>query len=126
VRALLAQQFPHTKIFFNPTLVRGQDYYTGTIFEIRHPDLAGSLGGGGRYNRLMEVFGRAGDPGLRRQHRLRTPRAAPAGAQPARCGAAGAQIFMPLFSEELRGPVFALARELRNAALRWMFFPMPA
>ena len=38
---------------FDPTLVRGMGYYTGQIFEVSHPDMAGSLAGGGRYDRLI-------------------------------------------------------------------------
>ena len=43
--------------FFNSSLMRGFDYYTGPVFEFRHPKLSGSLGGGGRYDRLLEKFG---------------------------------------------------------------------
>ena len=41
---------------FDPTLARGLSYYTGAIFEINVPDLAGSLGGGGRYDNLVGMF----------------------------------------------------------------------
>ena len=41
---------------FDPVLARGLGYYTGTIFEISVDDLAGSLGGGGRYDRLIGMF----------------------------------------------------------------------
>lgn len=40
----------------DPTLARGLSYYTGAIMEIRVPDLAGSLGGGGRYDKLIGMF----------------------------------------------------------------------
>jgi histidyl-tRNA synthetase len=40
----------------DPTLARGLSYYTGAIFEINVPDLAGSLGGGGRYDNLVGMF----------------------------------------------------------------------
>jgi histidyl-tRNA synthetase len=40
----------------DPTLARGLSYYTGTIMEINVPDLAGSLGGGGRYDGLIGMF----------------------------------------------------------------------
>jgi histidyl-tRNA synthetase len=43
-------------IEFDPFLVRGMGYYTGTIFEIVHPESAGSLGGGGRYNGMIGRF----------------------------------------------------------------------
>ncbi len=38
---------------FDPTLVRGMGYYTGQVFEIVHPDMSGSLAGGGRYDKLI-------------------------------------------------------------------------
>lgn len=38
---------------FDPTLVRGMGYYTGTIFEIEHPGSTGSIGGGGRYDGMI-------------------------------------------------------------------------
>ncbi|HET9138913.1 ATP phosphoribosyltransferase regulatory subunit, partial [Actinophytocola sp.] len=41
---------------FDPTLVRGMGYYTGQIFEIVHPASAGSVAGGGRYDRLIGRF----------------------------------------------------------------------
>jgi histidyl-tRNA synthetase len=41
---------------FDPFLVRGMGYYTGTIFEIGHPDLPYSLAGGGRYDGMIGRF----------------------------------------------------------------------
>ena len=41
------------RVEFDPTLVRGMGYYTGTIFEIKHADLSYSLGGGGRYDDMI-------------------------------------------------------------------------
>ena len=43
----------------NPRMVRGLDYYTGTTFEFIHPDLGAQsgIGGGGRYDCLMETLG---------------------------------------------------------------------
>jgi histidyl-tRNA synthetase len=38
---------------FDPTLVRGMGYYTGQVFEIMHPDMTGSVAGGGRYDKLI-------------------------------------------------------------------------
>ncbi|WP_438855117.1 histidine--tRNA ligase [Agromyces sp. M3QZ16-3] len=47
---------PGTPVDFDPTLVRGMGYYTGTIFEIAHPDHGYSLGGGGRYDHMIGRF----------------------------------------------------------------------
>ncbi len=43
-------------VVVDATLARGLGYYTGAIFEIAVPDLAGSLGGGGRYDDLVGMF----------------------------------------------------------------------
>ena len=40
-------------LVFDPTLVRGMSYYTGTIFEIAMPEFGGSCGGGGRYDEMI-------------------------------------------------------------------------
>jgi histidyl-tRNA synthetase len=44
------------RIRVDPSLARGLSYYTGAIMEIAVPDLAGSLGGGGRYDGLIGMF----------------------------------------------------------------------
>ena len=41
---------------FDPFLVRGMGYYTGTIFEVAHPEFGYSLGGGGRYDGMIGRF----------------------------------------------------------------------
>ena len=38
---------------FDPTLVRGLGYYTGQVFEVVHPEMSGSVAGGGRYDKLI-------------------------------------------------------------------------
>ena len=43
-------------IAFDPTLVRGMSYYTGTIFEIAMDEFGGSVGGGGRYDEMIGKF----------------------------------------------------------------------
>lgn len=44
------------KMVFDPTLVRGMGYYTGTIFEIVMPELGAACGGGGRYDKMVGNF----------------------------------------------------------------------
>lgn len=53
VNATKAAQF---EVVFDPTLVRGMSYYTGTIFEIAIPEFGGSCGGGGRYDKMVGQF----------------------------------------------------------------------
>ncbi len=43
-------------LVFDPTLVRGQAYYTGTIFEVRMDEFGGSVAGGGRYDKMIGKF----------------------------------------------------------------------
>ncbi len=43
-------------LVFDPTLVRGMGYYTGPIFEIEADGLSSSIGGGGRYDKMIEKF----------------------------------------------------------------------
>lgn len=43
-------------LIFDPTLVRGMGYYTGTIFEIVMPELGAACGGGGRYDKMIGRF----------------------------------------------------------------------
>lgn len=52
-------------LVFDITLARGLDYYTGAIFEVKADEVAmGSIGGGGRYDNLTEVFGVKDIPGI--------------------------------------------------------------
>ncbi len=63
-KILTAMDFDHSKIYFDPTLVRGMAYYTGPIFEVESLDVyrdkkgrkrqVGSICGGGRYDGLVE------------------------------------------------------------------------
>jgi histidyl-tRNA synthetase len=52
----LRAALPGAQLRFDPTLVRGMGYYTGTIFEVAHPDFSYSLGGGGRYDGMIGRF----------------------------------------------------------------------
>jgi len=49
---------------------RGLEYYTGMIFEIYVPDMGIAVGGGGRYDRLIELFGGASTPAVGVAHGL--------------------------------------------------------
>lgn len=56
--AIKAFGVPESAYIFDPTMVRGLDYYTGTIFEtyVKEPKI-GSITGGGRYDNLIKVLG---------------------------------------------------------------------
>jgi histidyl-tRNA synthetase len=53
-----------------PAFARGLEYYTGMIFEVNAPELDVALGGGGRYDQLIEVFGGESTPALGVAHGL--------------------------------------------------------
>lgn len=56
ITAVEATKAAEFKTVFDPTLVRGMSYYTGTIFEIAIPEFGGSCGGGGRYDKMVGQF----------------------------------------------------------------------
>ena len=53
VEATAASKF---QLVFDPTLVRGMSYYTGTIFEIEMAEFGSSVAGGGRYDKMIGKF----------------------------------------------------------------------
>lgn len=56
IDAVEASKTAQFKMVFDPTLVRGMGYYTGTIFEIAMPQLGAACGGGGRYDKMVGRF----------------------------------------------------------------------
>ncbi len=56
IDSVQATQSADFTMVFDPTLVRGMSYYTGTIFEVAMPEFGGSCGGGGRYDGMIGKF----------------------------------------------------------------------
>lgn len=56
VESVKATKGDFFELVFDPTLVRGMSYYTGTIFEIAMPEFGASCGGGGRYDKMIGRF----------------------------------------------------------------------
>lgn len=56
IESVKATKGDYFELVFDPTLVRGMSYYTGTIFEIAMPELGISCGGGGRYDKMVGRF----------------------------------------------------------------------
>ncbi len=56
MESVTAAQDPDFTLVFDPTLVRGMSYYTGTIFEVAMPELGARCGGGGRYDKMVGKF----------------------------------------------------------------------
>lgn len=110
------------------SLARGLSYYTGTIMEINVPDLAGSLGGGGRYDGLIGMFGKEQIPacgfslGLERilvvmEERGMFP--------PEIADSTPADVLVTIWSEETVNESLRLANELRSQGLRVTVYPEP-
>ena len=110
---------------FTPRLARGLSYYTGAIMEVAVPDLAGSLGGGGRYDGLIGMFSGEQIPacgfslGLERILVVMTER----GMFPADVQTSGPDVLVTIFDEHLTGDSLKLAGELRTAGLRVELYP---
>jgi histidyl-tRNA synthetase len=111
---------------FDPTLARGLGYYTGPIFEISCAGLAGSLGGGGRYDNLIGMFGKQQIPavgfslGLERILLVMEERAMfpPLGIGP--------QVLLCRMSDVEAGATIQVATQLRAQGLRVEVFAEPA
>ena len=56
IDSVLATASCEFRLVFDPTLVRGMSYYTGSIFEIKMEELGGSVAGGGRYDEMIGKF----------------------------------------------------------------------
>jgi histidyl-tRNA synthetase len=110
---------------FDPSLARGLSYYTGAIMEIAVPDLAGSLGGGGRYDNLVGMFLGRELPacgfslGLERLLVVMTERQM----FPASVVRGGVDVLVTIWSHDTREESLALASELRTAGLRVDLYP---
>jgi histidyl-tRNA synthetase len=48
--------FGDYKVLYDPFIIRGQGYYTGTVFEVFDDDFGRAIGGGGRYDKMIEKF----------------------------------------------------------------------
>ncbi|MBS1818825.1 MAG: histidine--tRNA ligase [Acidobacteria bacterium] len=115
----------HGRIRIDPSLARGLSYYTGAIMEVAVPDLAGSMGGGGRYDNLVGMFLGRDIPaagfslGLERIIVVMTER----DMFPAKVSRGPVDVMVTFLSDELRGDALRLAAELRAERLRVEVFP---
>jgi histidyl-tRNA synthetase len=106
------------RIRIDASLARGLSYYTGAIMEISVPDLAGSLGGGGRYDNLVGMFSGKDitacgfSLGLERIVLVMTER----GMYPESLGSASADVLVTVWNEESVKDSLAFASELRKSA----------
>jgi histidyl-tRNA synthetase len=110
---------------FDPSLARGLSYYTGAIMEVAVPDLAGSLGGGGRYDELIGMFLGEEVPacgfslGLERLLVVMSERKM----FPPEIEQASADVLMTLFDASTIPESLKLATELRAGGIRVDVYP---
>ena len=109
----------------DPSLARGLSYYTGTIMEVAVADLTGSLGGGGRYDKLVGMFLGRDVPacgfslGLERIIVVMTERHM----FPPDVVEGAVDVMVTIWNHETRGESLALAAELRETELRVDVYP---
>jgi len=114
---------PENSLEFTPTLARGLDYYTGMIFEGILPGQSGSVGGGGRYDQLIESLGGPSTPAVGFGLGFdRTVQAAlDQGLVPTDDNITRALV--TIFSPDLQGQALKVARELRSAGINTEVYP---
>ena len=103
----------------DPTLVRGLDYYTRTVFEVEAPGAGvGSIGGGGRYDGLVELEGGKPTPGVGFAVGFERAMLALEAFGVDMAADADPCIYVANAGADLRGEVFLLTHELRAAGIR--------
>ena len=113
------------RVKIDPSLARGLSYYTGAIMEINVKDLAGSLGGGGRYDNLVGMFLGQDIPacgfslGLERILVVMNER----NMFPAGLDASPADVMVAIWNKESVSESIKLAKELRAAGLKVDLYP---
>jgi len=113
------------QVRIDPSLARGLSYYTGAIMEISVKDLAGSLGGGGRYDNLVGMFAAQDIPacgfslGLERILVVMSEREM----FPSNLSGAAADVMIAIWNDESIGESIELAHQLRAQGLRVDLYP---
>ena len=113
------------RLRIDPSLARGLSYYTGAIMEINVKDLAGSLGGGGRYDDLVGMFLGQDVPacgfslGLERILVVMSEKEM----FPPHLVNASADVMVAIWNEETMAESLALAQQLRAQGLRVDLYP---
>jgi histidyl-tRNA synthetase len=105
----------------DPAFARGLEYYTGMIFEVNVPELDVALGGGGRYDKLIEVFGGEPTPAVGVAHGLDRIAIAMQTQKIAISGQQGIRVVVIPVQETMRGYAITIANRLRKAGVRAEF-----
>lgn len=100
-----------------PAFARGLEYYTGMIFEVYIPELDIALGGGGRYDRLIEAFGGEATPATGVAHGLDRIALAIQAQKLASENKRTKRVAVVQVKEELKGDALRIAQMLRAAGV---------
>jgi histidyl-tRNA synthetase len=104
-----------------PGFGRGLEYYTGMIFEVYIPQLDIALGGGGRYDKLIEVFGGEPTPATGVAHGLDRIALALQMQKTANKGKQNKRVMVIPVREELKSESLKIAQTLREAGIPTVF-----
>jgi histidyl-tRNA synthetase len=125
IQQLTAGTTAEGRVQFDPSLARGLSYYTGAIMEINVHDMAGSLGGGGRYDNLVGMFLGQSIPacgfslGLERILVVMGER----GMFPAGLSTSPADVMVAVFDVKDLSHAIRFASRCRDAGLRVLVYP---
>ena len=100
-----------------PAFARGLEYYTGMIFEVTAPKLDVALGGGGRYDRLIEVFGGEPTPAVGVAHGLDRIMLAMQLQKTASCRRREKTVVVIPVKQELNAEALKISQKLREAGI---------
>ena len=100
-----------------PAFARGLEYYTGVIFEIYIPQLDIALGGGGRYDRLIELFGGEPTPAVGCAHGIDRVALALQTQKAALATEAGKRVLVLSVNDALKGEALKIAQMLRESGV---------
>jgi histidyl-tRNA synthetase len=114
--SLLSSSVPAGRVVFAPRMARGLSYYTGPIWEVVAPGVAGSICGGGRYDHLIEQLGGPDVPATGATIGLERilPLVPDAGVAPS----TRLDLAVTVLRPDLAGQSFAFAAAGRSAGLR--------
>jgi histidyl-tRNA synthetase len=104
-------------IVVEPAFARGLEYYTGMIFEIYIPGLEIALGGGGRYDKLIEAFGGEPTPAIGCAHGIDRVAIALQTQKTALATKAEKKVLVLPITETMKSEALKIAQQLRSAGV---------
>jgi histidyl-tRNA synthetase len=113
----LVTESANLAVTVEPAFARGLEYYTGMIFEIYIPQLEIALGGGGRYDRLIETFGGEPTPAVGCAHGIDRIAIALQTQNTVFEEKTGKKVVVIPITEALKAQALKIAQQLRNAGI---------